>query len=318
MRLFSLFCLVFLPRSAANGSEFRLGIIGTDTSHTKLFTRILNDDHDPEHVPGARVVVAYKGGSPDILSSRARVDGFATELVNTYHIEMVPDVPDLCSKVDGVLLLSSDGRAHLSLVKSVIAAKKPVFIDLPIASTLEDAREIAQLAKEAGVPWFAASAARFSPLATFKYTDTSGVDIFGPGPLEEHHYLDLSWYAVHPIELLFTLMGPGCCREVARVTGGNSTSGSDVIVGLWKDGRIGAVRTLRPHGPYGGAVMRPRLAVSIPPTTNLSYAPLVRQIVAFFETGVPPVANEETLQICSFMDAAQRSKEAGGQPMPLR
>ena len=47
-------------------ADIRLGIIGTDTSHTPQFTRILNDDHDPEHVPGARVVAAYKGGSPDI------------------------------------------------------------------------------------------------------------------------------------------------------------------------------------------------------------------------------------------------------------
>jgi hypothetical protein len=40
--------------------------------------------------------------------------------------------------------------------------------------------------------------------------------------------------------------------------------------------------------------------------------------VNFFHTGVPPVAPEETLEIMAFMDAAQRSKEAGGKPMRLR
>jgi len=40
--------------------------------------------------------------------------------------------------------------------------------------------------------------------------------------------------------------------------------------------------------------------------------------VKFFQTGVPPVANEETLELFAFMDAAQRSKDAGGRPMTLR
>ena len=41
-------------------------------------------------------------------------------------------------------------------------------------------------------------------------------------------------------------------------------------------------------------------------------------IVKFFQTGVPPVPNEETLEIFSFMDAALRSKQKGGAPMKLR
>ena len=48
------------------------------------------------------------------------------------------------------------------------------------------------------------------------------------------------------------------------------------------------------------------------------YRPLVEQIVKFFQTGKPPVANEETLEIFAFMDAAQHSKEQGGKPVALR
>ena len=48
------------------------------------------------------------------------------------------------------------------------------------------------------------------------------------------------------------------------------------------------------------------------------YGPLLKEIVNFFQTGVPPVAPEETLEIITFIDAAQRSKEAGGKPMRLR
>src|ERR1700674_3915004 len=92
------------------GADIRLGIISTDTSHVIHFTRIMNDGRDPEHVPGARVVAAYKGGSPDIPSSRNRVDDCEQQLMNTYHVEMVPDIPALYAKVDGLLLESGEGR----------------------------------------------------------------------------------------------------------------------------------------------------------------------------------------------------------------
>ena len=112
-------------------------------------------------------------------------------------------------------------------------------------------------------------------------------------------------------------MGTGC-EHVTRMAGGDFSGGSDVIVGRWKDGRIGTVRTLRPYGQWGGFVIRPKQMVSIHAATTLRYGPIVRQIVAFFQTGKPPAPNDETLEMFAFMDAAQRSKAANGQPMPLR
>jgi hypothetical protein len=65
-------------------------------------------------------------------------------------------------------------------------------------------------------------------------------------------------------------------------------------------------------------VYRPREIVEAKPQAAGSYRPLVIEIVKFFETGKPPVSNEETLEIFAFMDAAQRSKEQGGGPVSLR
>jgi hypothetical protein len=304
--------------TALTAADLRLGTLGTDVSHVIHFSRILNKPGEPDHIAGARIIAAYKGGSPDIVSSRTRVDQFAEQLTKEYGVEIVPDIPTLCEKVDGVLLESGDGRIHLEQAKQVIAARKPLFIDKPLASTLDDARAIARLAAEAGVAWFSSSGLRFNQLGTeYKYADTTGIDVWGPGPTEPHHYLDLSWYAIHPIETLYTLMGMGCV-EVTRISGGDSNSGSDVIIGRWKDGRIGTVRTLRPSGGYGVVVYRPKAIVQSPPNVPFTYAPLVQEIVRFFQTGKPPVANAETLELFAFMDAAQRSKEAGGKPTPLR
>jgi hypothetical protein len=229
---------------------------------------------------------------------------------------MVDRIEDLTQQVDGILLTSVDGRAHLAQARVAIAAHKPLFIDKPLASTLEDAREIARLAKEAGVPWFSSSSLRFGGIANLRTPDLAGAITWGPGPLEEHHHLDLAWYAIHPVELLYTLLGPGC-QEVTRTY----TAEADLIVGRWKDGRIGTVRALRPYGDYGAVVFRRNPKGQTAEATlkvNDGYGPLVREIVQFFQTNRPPVANDETLEIFAFLDAAQRSKEAGGKPMPLR
>jgi hypothetical protein len=306
--------LAVLACTAAMAADIRLGIIGTDTSHVIVFTQMLNDATRADHVPGARVVAAYKGGSPDIDSSWSRVDNYAVELNTKWGIELVPDIAILCRKVDAILLESNDGRKHLLQAKEVLAARKPMFIDKPLASTLEDAREIARLSREAGVPFFSSSSARFATIATsMKFPGTTGALVWGPGPLEPHHYLDLSWYAIHPIELLYTLMGTGC-EEVSRT----ATGDSDDIVGRWKDGRLGSVRANRPHGDMGVVVFRGDKVVQSDARMTDKYGPLVREIVKFFQTGKPPVAPEETLEIMSFMDAAQRSKEAAGRPMRLR
>jgi len=307
--------LLFTGALCAAGADFRVGIIGTDTSHVPAFTKLLNDDPgQPDHIAGARVVAAYKGGSKDIEDSSRRVDQYAEEIHSKWGVEIVPDIPALLSKVDGVLLESIDGRLHLGQARPVIAAHKPLFIDKPLAATLEDAREIARLAKEAGVAWFSSSSLRFGAIGTsMKFADATGVITWGPGPLEPHHYLELAWYAVHPIEILYTLMGPGC-ESVTRT----SSADSDVMVGRWKDGRLGTVRAVRPYSDYGAIVNRGRETVVSHPKEATDYRPMVVEIVKFFQTGKPPVPNEETLELFAFLDAAQRSKEAGGKPMRLR
>jgi hypothetical protein len=123
----------------------------------------------------------------------------------------------------------------------------------------------------------------------------------------------LSWYAIHATEVLYTLMGPGC-DEVSRT----SSAEADVVTGRWKDGRIGTVRAIRPYSSYGAVVFRAKDILQSPQKAEFSYKLLVEQIVDFFRTGKPPVPNEETLEIFAFLDAAQRSKLAGGNPVRLR
>lgn len=302
---------IAVPLGAA---DLRLGIVGTDTSHVTAFSKVLNDPSSPEHIPGARIVAAYKGGSADVESSASRVDKFAQELAQTWKVELVSKIGDLCSKTDAILLESVDGRKHLPQFREIVKCGKPVFIDKPLASTLADAREIARLAAEAKVPWFSTSSLRFADFVKdLKRPGLTGAVVWGPGPLEEHHQLDLSWYAVHPIEILYTLFGTGC-EEVTRTVGASL----DEVTCRWKDGRIGGVRALRPYGDFGAVVFTEKEVFQSPAKAKYSYRAMLVEVIRFFQTGKTPVPNEETLEMFAFMDAAQRSKEAGGKPMRLR
>ena len=313
MRRLLLLVSLALPAPAA-AADLRLGLVGTDTSHVTGFAAAFNDPSSPQHVPGARIVAAYRGGSPDLPSSRDRIDNFTNQLKTKYGVEIVATIAELCARVDGVLLTSVDGRVHLAQAREIVAARKPMFIDKPLASTLDDAREIARIAKAAGVPWFSTSTLRYG-IAPLKNGDISGLDVWGPGPLEEHHQLDLSWYAIHEAEMLFTVLGRGC-QEVTRT----ATADADLVTCRWKDGRIGTMRALRPSAEYGAVIFRKNAKghdTEMKAVTPLPRA-LDEELVKFFQTGVPPVPNEDTLELMAFLDAAQRSKDAGGRPMQLR
>ena len=304
-----------LIRGARIAADLKIGIIGMDTSHVTAFTKLLNDTTAPDHVPGGKVVAAFKSGSADIPSSIGRVEEYATVMQRDFGVKFVPTIEDLCREVDCVLLLSVDGRPHLAQARPVIAAKKRLFIDKPVGGTLRDAIEIFRLAKEAGVPVFTSSAYRYydSMIELMKTNvgEIRSAISFGPSPLEEHHP-DLFWYGIHPTEALFTAMGRGC-ESVVRTT----SADADTITGAWSGGRLGVLHAIRtkplPHkitvfGSSGFAEQKPG---------GDSYAPLVREIVKFFQTGIAPVTPEETLEIFAFMEAADESKRRGGMPVKL-
>jgi predicted dehydrogenase len=312
--------------------DLRIGIIGLDTSHSLAFAKLLNDPDALGHVPGGRIVAAVKTFSADMPASAERVDAYAETIVKDFAVRFVQSIEELCEEVDAVLIESLDGRAHPEQARRVFAAKKPVFIDKPIAGTLRDVMAIFQLAREADVPVFSSSAYRFyESLEALRKIDVGGVRAavsYGPAYLDPHHP-DLFFYGVHPLEALYTVLGRGC-ESVVR----SHTVDSDVVTGSWSEGRLGVLHGLRtkaiPHkvivfGATGAAEQEPTgerfrtfgTLGTAQLTGGDSYIPLLRRIMDFFRTGIPPVAAEETIEMFAFMEAAEESKRRGGQPVML-
>ena len=309
----ALFC--FSTEILTAAETLKAGIIGCDTSHVPAFTKVLNNPEATGPLSMVNVVAAYPGGSPDIPSSRDRIEGFTKQL-RDMDIEIVDSIDELLKKVDVVLLESVDGRPHLEQARPVILAGKPIFIDKPLAGSLADAIEIFRLAKEHNVPCFSSSSLRFSPgiqgmRNNEEVGDVLGVEAYSPCSLEEHHP-DLFWYGVHGVETLFTIMGPGCV-SVTR----SHTKDFDLVVGTWEDGRIGTYRGIRKGKSGYGAMVFGTKGVA-PSGGYAGYQPLVEEICKFFHSGKPPVSAEETLEIFAFMEAADESKRQGGKPVTLK
>jgi hypothetical protein len=287
----------------------RAGIIGLDTSHAVAFITTLNIKKPPQ-TAGVTVVAAYPKGSPDIESSTKRVPEY-TEKAKAAGVEIVDSIEALLSKVDVVFLETNDGRPHLEQLRPCLAAKKPVFIDKPVAGSLKDAIAIYAEAKAAGVPVFCSSSLRFGKSTQDVAKGSIGkvlrAETFSPVNIEPTHP-DLYWYGVHGCESLYTVMGTGC----VSVKRGKTEDGKDMVTGTWPDGRTGIFRQEngKDRKGYGGKAVGEKGEIEIGKYEG--YDVLLYAIIECFRTGKVPVTAEETIELYAFMEAADESKRRGG------
>lgn len=298
--------------------NLRIGLVGLDSSHCEQFTLRLNDPANPSHIPGARVVAAFAGGSPDLPESANRVQGFTTLLKDKYGVQILGSITEVCAAVDAVMILSVDGRPHLAHVREVLLSGKPFFLDKPVAASLKEAVEIYRLAEEAKVPLFSASAMRWYPgvieVANAEPTPAISAISYGPAPILPFHP-DLFFYGIHPTEALFTVMGPGCL-EVRRTF----SETASVVTGKWEGNRLGTLHAIHalPMGSPNYKVIRFGQKGVFEQKNQGDYTPLLREIIKFFQTRQPPVSARQTLEIYAFMEAAEQSKQQNGKPVSLR
>ena len=314
----------------AEPAPIKVGVIGLDNYQAVAFTELFHAPKAAGDLAGIRVVAAFPAGSPDIPESTRELPKW-TEGIKKLGVEIVASPEEVIKRCDAVMVMSVDGRAHLGQIKAALLAGKPVYVGRPLAASLADAVEIFRLAAEHKTPVFSCSQHRFSPgfIGMRKHEDVGdvlGADVYGGCPREEHHP-DLFWHAVHGVETLYTIMGPGCV-SVTRA----STDAADVVTGTWADGRVGVFRGIRkgaikysavvfgtkgvsPAGVYGHGVP----VKGVTPTTDkyMGYEATAVEIAKFFKTRTPPVSAAETTEVFAFLEAAEQSKRQGGAPVKL-
>jgi hypothetical protein len=315
-----LFSLTPQQNATAKEGVIRVGIVGCDTSHVEAFTKLINKSDSPAPFDVVEVVAAFPGGSPDLkIESMDRVPGYVKKLKGM-GIKIVDSLDELTDQCDAFMLESVDGRPHLKQFRA-IAKGKPVFVDKPAAASLADVLSIFRVADETHTPIYTSSSLRFGSevqaagkAAAEKeesFGELLGAETESPMSTESHHP-DLFWYGIHGVEPLFTIMGTGCV-SVSRTDSPIST----VVVGKWKDGRLGSYRGIKDKRSYYYSFTAYGTKKVIQGAKYEGYEPAIVAMCEFFKTGKPPVPREESIEIYAFMEAADASKKAGGKPVAI-
>jgi len=115
-------------------------------------------------------------------------------------------------------------------------------------------------------------------------------------------------YGIHAVEVLYTLMGPGCQRVTCT-----HEKDVDVVTGQWKDGRVATVRGIRSgRADYGCLAFTEHGVHPVPISTATIYRELLKKIVELFEKKKSPLDNAVTVEIVAFIEAALKSAHNHG------
>jgi predicted dehydrogenase len=291
--------------------EQRIGLVGLDTSHVIAFTKLLNVVTEKDHIPGARVIAGWPGGSDDIDVSRNRVAGFTKDLREKYGVEIMSSPEDVAKACDLVFITAVDGRIHKELFARTVPFKRPTFIDKPFTTSLADAKEIFRLAEENKVPVMSCSSLRYADgLADMlaKGSPVIGCDAFGPMDLIPQ-LPGFYWYGVHVVEIMQRIMGTGC--ESVTVT---KTDDFDLLSARWSNNRVATMRGIRhSHHKFGVTLHRKDDFdfVNLQQNKRAWYANMLDAILKTLPQGKTDVAPADTLEVIKIIEAANESRETG-------
>jgi len=246
-----------------NNCEIKLGIVGLD-GHGPVFTNEINAPNPK--IKGLRVVAAMP--IPSVMISEEKLKKNIEE-VKASDVEIVERPEDLAAKVDGMLILHDDGAKHCELVKLFTKESKPIFVDKPLEASLTRSIELVEICKRNNCPVFTASSLRFSleiQKALNNGNDGRIISAMTYSPyIEKPTMPGWIYYGIHGVELLFSLMGPGC-KEVRCIY----NEYGPVAIGMWEDRRMGIARGIcRGYHGYGFTVWREKVTEVM--TINVEY-----------------------------------------------
>lgn len=205
---------------------------------------------------------------------------------------------------DAIIVLSPDNmERHEELADLPLRSGKPVYIDKTLSPTVAGAQRMFAKAKQFGTPMYSSSALRFSPDLRTLTQNTIGIE---PVRLVVSRGCNdfQKQYAVHTVETLVMLLGTGAQR-VMHV----GTPATPVVLIDYADGRRGVLELNAPsfqlfveYGRKGASTV-----VDIKQDFWQGDNGFIPNLLQFFETGVPAVAEEQTVEIMAVLEAATQA-----------
>lgn len=193
----------------------KLGVVGSSAGngHPYSWSAILNgyDQRLMASCPYPAIPAYLAAHHQELRKLRARVTHIWCEnQEEAQAIAAAALIPYVCSSieemisnVDGVLHARDDYEQHLGFARQYTAANKPVFIDKPVANTLQRASEIFLLDPQEDLV-FTCTGLRFDPLIA----DLTGKPLKPGDAVKAVGPKDWSRYSIHLIEPGLRLVRP--------------------------------------------------------------------------------------------------------------
>ncbi len=289
-------------------TEFKVAVIGLDTSHSVEFIKRMQAPECPEdqRVSGLRATACLRFETPfqnkDGLDARQKqLEGWGVKVTERFE-EAVADC-------DSVMAEINDPAYHLEYFMKCAALGKPLYLDKPMADTIKSGREIAALAAARQLNMMSSSSLRYVTAlveACAKIPQPLQAATFGPlgkAPAGS----SIVWYGVHAFEMLERAMG----RGAASMTVAKDRAG--VVCDVeYADGRRGVVELTEGNYSYGGTLRGANnTAAAFVVDMSRAYTLQLVEIEKFFRTGKAPLAIEDTVEVMAMLDAAQRAFDSG-------
>jgi predicted dehydrogenase len=200
-----------------------------------------------------------------------------------------------------MVLAPSNPEVHLDLCRRILPLRKPTYIDKTFAPDLATAQKIFALADEHATPVQTSSALRYTNVqdevkkaapAKVEHMVTWG----GGGSFDE--------YAIHPLELLISVMGPEATALMRR----GAPERAQLLINFTQ-GRTGVVNVFpKTETPFAASFTTAKATRHVEVEVGKIFANNQAAILDFFAAGKPNVDRRESLTIMRLLDAARDPK----------
>jgi predicted dehydrogenase len=193
-----------------------------------------------------------------------------------------------------MILAPSNPEKHLELCQRVFQFGKPTYIDKTFAPDLATAKTIFELADKHNVPVQTTSALRYTNVqAHAKGKTVRQMTSWGGGSSFEE-------YAIHPVEMVISVMGPRVKSLMRRGEGKYSQ-----LLLNFDEERTATVNVYATEGtPYAAAVTDEKGTKLIEVNTSKLFVDTAAAVLDFLESSKPNIDRAESLAIRAILDAA--------------
>lgn len=244
-----------------------------------------------EKASSGSMKVAYAFGKSNIEGKLINADWSEKK-----GIQLLDSIEAVVEQSDYLVVLSPDHPEHheeLSLIP--LRSGKPTYIDKSFAPNRAAALRMFELADKHGTPMYSTSALRFASEYTgLVKQGIESICSLGPGQFEN--------YSIHQVEPIVSLMGP----DVKRVMWTGTANTPALLLG-YADGRQATINLYGWECPFSTA-----LSYEAGPSKFLKiesdfFGAFIENLIGFFQTGKPPVPQEETIAIATILEFGMKA-----------